>query len=108
MSIKDVRRSPDLASADPEVRESLRRLPDRRPAEDEPTTTRAVQWERVDFDRYEVRVDATTVGHVEAVGAVFVALRGADYARSVEVLQTLLFDHAVEALATRPYAKETT
>ncbi|QOC25161.1 hypothetical protein IC744_01845 [Microbacterium hominis] len=98
MTIKNARQSRGLVSTDPLVRDSLRQLPDRRLAEPEAVSRSGGKWERVDFDRYEIRNGDETVGYVEAVGAVFVALRGPDYARSVEILQTLVFERAVEAV----------
>lgn len=63
-----------------------------------PAATGAVAWARMDVDRYEVTVDAATVGFVEVVGAVFVALSGPRYDRAVEVAQTLVFESAVAVL----------
>jgi hypothetical protein len=77
---------------------SLKELPTRRPEPPAPHGS-AVRWERVDIDRYVVLVHGTTVGFVDVVGAVFVALSGPRYARAVEVLQTLDFAAAVDAVA---------
>lgn len=68
------------------------------PPTEPPGTTRAVAWARIDVDRYEVTVDAATVGFVEAVGAVFVVLSGPRYDRAVEIAQTLVFESAVAVL----------
>jgi hypothetical protein len=54
---------------------SLKELPTRRPEPPAPHGS-AVRWERVDIDRYVVLVHGTTVGFVDVVGAVFVALSG--------------------------------
>jgi hypothetical protein len=87
-----------LESAAPDVRESLRRLPNRRPVSSDEDGMPGVLWERIGFDRYEVRRDSTVIGYVDVVGAVFVAVAGARYARAVEVAQTLDFDRAIAAL----------
>lgn len=76
---------------------SLRELPLRRPEPPAPEHA-AVQWERVDVDRYEIRAAGATVGFVDVVGAVFVALAGPRYDLAVEVLQTLDFTTAVHAV----------
>ncbi len=77
---------------------SLKELPTRRPEPPAPRDS-VVVWERIDVDRYEVLVHGTTVGFVDVVGAVFVALAGPRYSRAVEVLQTLDFAVAVDAVA---------
>jgi hypothetical protein len=53
----------------------------------------------VDLDRYAVSVDGRTVGFIDVVGAVFVALAGARYDHALEIVQTLRFECAVDALA---------
>ncbi len=87
-----------LESAAPDVHESLRRLPNRRPVASDEDGTPGVRWERIGFDRYEVRCDSAIVGYIDVVGAVFVAVAGTPYARAVEVAQTLDFDRAIAAL----------
>jgi hypothetical protein len=77
---------------------SLRELPTRRPEAPAPQDA-AVSWELVDIDRYRVTAEGHTVGFIDVVGAVFVALAGPRYARAVEVLQTLDFATAVAAVA---------
>lgn len=77
---------------------SLRELPTRRPEPPAPDDA-AVQWERIDLDRYEIRAAGDTVGFIDVVGAVFVVLAGHRYDRAVEVLQTLDFATAVQAVA---------
>lgn len=79
---------------------SLRELPTRRPEPPAPDDA-AVQWARIDLDRYEIRSASGTVGFIDVVGAVFVVLAGRRYDRAVEILQTLDFTSAVEALASR-------
>lgn len=76
---------------------SLRELPLRMP-EPPPPQDSVVRWERVDVDRYEVKVSGATVGFIDVVGAVFVVLRGARYDRAFEVQQTLDFASAVESI----------
>jgi hypothetical protein len=73
-------------------------LPARRPESPAPDDS-AVRWERIDIDRYEVSTTAATVGFIDVVGAVFVVLAGARYDRAVEVLQTLDFALAVDAIS---------
>jgi hypothetical protein len=77
--------------------EALRELPSRRP---QPPAAAGlpIQWELVDLDRYAVRDRGRTVGFIDVVGAVFVALHGSRYDRAVEVLQTLDFDTAIATL----------
>lgn len=60
-----------------------------------PTT---IPWTRIDIDLYEVAHAGVTVGYVEVVGSVFVALRGARYDRAVEVAQHVTFHAAVDVL----------
>lgn len=76
---------------------ALKELPTRRPEPPAPQDS-AVWWELVDIDRYRVIADGRTVGFIDVVGAVFVALAGPRYARAVEVLQTLDFAAAVAAV----------
>ena len=47
-------------------------------------------------DIYVVLADNDTLGFVERVGTVYVALSGPDLSRAVEVGQTLLWDTAVQ------------
>lgn len=77
---------------------SLKELPTRRPEPPAPSDAE-VHWERIDVDRYEVMVRDVTVGFIDVVGAVFVVLAGSRYDRAVEVLQTLDFPAAVDAIA---------
>lgn len=77
---------------------SLRELPTRRPEPPAPDGA-AVQWERIDLDRYAILAAGATVGYIDVVGAVFVVLAGTRYDRAVEVLQTLDFTAAVQAVA---------
>jgi len=83
---------------DDDVIASLRALPPRAPVEPAQARER-VQWILVDLDRYAVSVDGRTVGFIDVVGAVFVALGGARYDQAVEIVQTLRFEHAVDTLA---------
>lgn len=55
-------------------------------------------WTLIDLDLYEIVRDECTVGYVEVVGHVFVALAGTRYDRAEEVRQTLSFAEAVDAL----------
>ncbi|WEK13383.1 MAG: hypothetical protein P0Y48_13110 [Candidatus Microbacterium phytovorans] len=57
-----------------------------------------IVWERIDTDAYAVSVDGATVGFIDVVGRVFVALGGARYDRAVEVAQSLVFEAAVASL----------
>lgn len=75
---------------------ALRQLPSRRP--EAPSTEVDVRWELVDVDRYEVREGEVTLGYIDVVGAVFVALGGPWYSAAVELRQTLRFDEAVQTL----------
>ena len=80
------------------AREALEELPSRRP----PTASSAssaLQWERVEVDRYEVRRGKRTLGFIDVVGAVFVVLAGSRYSRAIEFAQTLVFEDAVSALS---------
>ncbi|MHC2998658.1 hypothetical protein OB08_05045 [Microbacterium sp. HJ5] len=81
---------------------TLRELPPRRPQPPAPEDS-PVRWERMDLDRYEVILEGATVGYIDVVGAVFVALEGTRYARAVEVLQTLDFASAVRAISPRSH-----
>ena len=47
-------------------------------------------------DIYVILASSRTMGFVERVGNVFVALSGPDLARAVEVGQSLMWDNAVE------------
>lgn len=76
---------------------SLKELPLRRPQPPAPADS-AVRWERVDPDRYEILLLDETRGYIDVVGAVFVVLAGPRYDRAVEVLQTLDFERAVQAV----------
>ncbi|SDG96621.1 hypothetical protein [Microbacterium pygmaeum] len=78
--------------------DSLRELPTRRPPAPAAASA-ALQWEIVEIDRYAVRLGPRTLGYIDVVGAVFVALRGRRYDRAVEVTQTLVFDDALAALS---------
>lgn len=80
------------------VMPSLKELPPRRPEPPAPDDS-PVRWERIDLDRYEVRAGGATVGFIDVVGAVFVALAGRRYDRAVEVLQTLDFAVAVGSIS---------
>ena len=77
--------------------ETLKQLPPRRPAEP-PAPASPLQWHLVDLERYEVEAGGRTIGFVDVVGAVYVALAGSRYDRSVEATQTLVFEDALEAL----------
>lgn len=79
---------------------SLKELPTRRPEPPAPEAA-AVQWDRLDVDRYRVTVGGDAVGFIDVVGAVFVVLAGCRYDRAVEVLQTLDFAAAVRRLSPR-------
>lgn len=66
-----------------------------------PKTDRArtkLPWTRIDLDLYEITRAGSTVGFVEVVGPVFVALSGPRYDRAVEVRQELTFHAAVDAV----------
>ncbi|WP_426323732.1 hypothetical protein [Microbacterium sp. E-13] len=80
------------------VMPSLKELPPRRPEPPAPEDS-VVRWERIDIDRYEVRLRGMIVGYIDVVGAVFVALAGSRYDRAVEVLQTLDFATAVGSIS---------
>ena len=80
------------------VMPSPKELPARRPEPPAPDES-AVRWERIDIDRYEVSAAGATVGFIDVVGAVFVVLAGPRYDRAVEVLQTLDFPLAVDAIS---------
>lgn len=80
----------------PRVMPSVKELP-ARPVPSAPEGS-AVRWERVDIDRYVVRIAGTTVGFVDVVGRVFVVLAGSRYDRAVEVLQTLDFATAAASI----------
>lgn len=84
--------------------DALRELPTRRPA-DPPARTSSIQWTRVAPDRYEVRLRDRVIGFVDVVGAVFVTLIGSRYDRAEEVVQTLVWTEALNALA--PPARRT-
>lgn len=77
---------------------SLKELPPRRPQPPAPEDS-VVRWERIDIDRYEVSTAGSTVGFIDVVGAVFVALAGPRSDRAVEVLQTLDFAAAVRSIS---------
>lgn len=77
--------------------DSFRDLPARRPAEPAAPSSR-VQWSRRDLDQYEVTRSGRTLGYVDVVGAVYVALVGPRADRAVEVAQTLVFEDAIHAL----------
>jgi hypothetical protein len=51
-------------------------------------------------DMYGVLSATSTLGFVYKVGNVFVALRGADFGRAVEVGQTLSWEQAIEIVRT--------
>lgn len=85
---------------------SLRELPPRMPEPPAPRDS-AVRWERIDVDRYEVKVRGATVGFIDVVGAVFVVLQGARYDRAFEVLQTLDFAAAVQSICPSAVADQT-
>ncbi|CAN7165404.1 hypothetical protein LJR045_000237 [Microbacterium sp. LjRoot45] len=75
------------------------------PASTEPLPR--IVWERIDTDAYAVSFGGHTVGFVDVVGRVFVALGGARYDRAVEIAQSLVFEAAVASLvrtvdASRP------
>lgn len=59
----------------------------------------ALVLERVTPSMLRVLLDGRTVGFVEHVGRVYVALAGEHYDRAVEVAQTLDVAHAARALA---------
>jgi len=86
-----------MISARKDVAEALRILPPRRPADASPRRSEA-QWQLIDLDTYEVRVDDEVVGYIDVVGAVFVVLAGTRRDRAEEIRQTLDFDAAVRAL----------
>lgn len=83
---------------DAETISALRNLPPRRPAAPADPSAH-LQWRLVDVDRYEVARDDMVLGFVEVVGAVYVALRGPQADRAVEVAQTLIFADALSVLA---------
>lgn len=90
----------DVRSSGLGATDSLKQLPMRR-LPDAPAPSSHLQWARVGFDRYEIRLDGTIIGYVEVVGAVYVVLEGHRYDRAVEILQTLVFDDALGALDPR-------
>lgn len=49
---------------------------------------------------YSVLTETQTLGFVYKVGRVFVALKGSDFGRAVEVGQTLSWNQAVEIVRT--------
>ncbi len=51
-----------------------------------------------DIERYRVVVGPSTIGYIDVVGTVFVALAGAHYALAVEVSQSLALEDAAAAL----------
>jgi len=51
-----------------------------------------------DIDRYRVVAGDETVGYIDVVGAVFVALAGPTYAHAVEVRQSLVLEEAAAAV----------
>jgi len=53
-----------------------------------------------DIERYRVVVGDETVGYIDVVGAVFVALSGSTYPRAVEVRQSLVLEDAAAAVLT--------
>jgi len=55
-------------------------------------------------DLYAVLAARETMGFVERVGTVFVALHGPDLARAVEVGQSLSWDHCV-SMVRREYSR---
>ncbi|RUR03300.1 hypothetical protein [Labedella endophytica] len=59
----------------------------------------ALALERIAPSLVRVRRDGRTIGFVEHVGRVYVALAGEYYDRAVEVAQTLDVSHAARALA---------
>jgi hypothetical protein len=85
---------------------TLKELPARMPEPPAPASSPA-QWERVDIDRYRVKVAGVTAGFIDVVGAVFVVLAGARYDRAVEVQQTLDFATAVACLCPAVEASQT-
>lgn len=70
------------------------------------TPVAGVIWERIDTDAYAVSVDGRTVGFIDVVGRVFVALAGHRYDRAEEFVQALVFEQAVAALTTRAVRAE--
>lgn len=55
-------------------------------------------------DLYAVLASRETMGFVERVGTIFVALHGPDLARAVEVGQSLSWDHCV-SMVRRAYTR---
>lgn len=64
-----------------------------------PSSELDLHWERTGVDHYEVRRGARTVGFIDVVGVVFVALTGDRYSHAVESAQTLVFEQALTALS---------
>ena len=88
---------PTATDDDQDLWDALKQLAPRRlvdPASDDAL----VQWEVESADRYRVTRAGRTIGFIDVVGAVFVALHGSRYARAVEADQTLLFTHAIQSL----------
>lgn len=79
------------------TRETLQSLPMRQLPASSPDTE-PLHWERIDVDRYDVRLGTKRVGFIDVVGAVFVVLAGNRYSRATEVAQTLVFEDALAAL----------
>ncbi|MCR2784405.1 MULTISPECIES: hypothetical protein [unclassified Microbacterium] len=88
------RRASPRASA---VAAALRELPTRLPVAAAPHTSR-LQWRQLAPERYEVTAHDVTIGFIDVVGAVYVALAGSRYSRAVEVSQTLVWTEALSAL----------
>lgn len=65
----------------------------------EPVPVRGLNRELIDLDCYAVTYDGATIGFVDVVGRVYVALAGRYYCRAVEVAQSLVFERGVAAVA---------
>ncbi|MBF4562130.1 hypothetical protein ITJ43_08240 [Microbacterium sp. VKM Ac-2870] len=51
-----------------------------------------------DIERYRVLADGRTIGYIDVVGSVFVALVGPHYALAIEVRQSLVLEDAAHAV----------
>ncbi len=63
-----------------------------------PSPVRGIVWELIDVDAYAVTCDADTVGFVDVVGSVYVALAGPDYHRAVEIAQATDLESAIATI----------
>lgn len=77
---------------------TLEMTPSRRSGRPEPDSSGAPYRLVIDdIERYRVIVDGTTIGYIDLVGSVFVALAGPHYALAVEVRQSLVLEDAAAA-----------